>query len=75
VTPLGGVTTWWVEYGRTKKYGKRSTKRTISGVAGTRTLRATLKRLRRNTKYHFRIVAQNGSGITKGSDRTLRTRR
>ncbi len=74
VSPLGGRTTWWVEYGRTKTYGKR-TKKIVIGPASARTVRATLRFLRRNSVYHYRLVAQNGSGRTIGRDRVFRTRR
>lgn len=74
VTPFGGATTWWIEYGRTRKYGRTTSKKTI-GPASAVTVRATLRRLKRNRLYHFRVVARNGSGLTKGRDRTFRTLR
>ncbi len=45
------------------------------GPASARTVRATLRFLRRNSVYHYRFVAENGSGRTLGRDRTFRTRR
>ncbi len=74
VSPLGGRTTWWVEYGRTKKYGKR-TKKLVIGPASARTVRVLLRTLRPGTRYHYRFVAENGSGRIVGRDRVVRTRR
>ncbi len=67
------ATTWHVEYGRTKRYGKRTPSHTIAGGLAPVVVSATLTGLPRHTALHYRIVAANGDGTSRGADHTLTT--
>lgn len=75
VNPEGRATTYYFQYGRTAKYGLRTTKRSAGSGNAARSVSAAIRGLRPNTTYHFRIVASNSRGTSTGRDRTLRTRR
>ena len=73
LNPRGLVTTWYFQYGRTTRYGNRTTAQD-AGSGNTRTrVTARLAGLAGNTRYHYRLVATNSSGTTRGADRTFRT--
>jgi hypothetical protein len=71
-------TSYWVEYGTGSGYGSRfpighdSTTKAAGEVAEPVFLH--LAGLQPETEYHFRLVAENRLGTTKGPDRTFRTR-
>lgn len=70
----GARTTYHFQYGPTTRYGAV----TPSGVAsGSRTINVTapLAGLAPATRYHYRLVAVNRNGTTRGADRTFKTRR
>jgi hypothetical protein len=73
VNPQGAPTTYFFQYGTTTAYGSR----TPDGGAGAGTKAATVTApiagLGPNTKYHYRLVAQNSLGTTAGRDRTFTT--
>ena len=62
------------EYGTTTAYGL-STPETAIPTGGTDpvTVRAAIQGLTRDTTYHYRLVATNAAGVSRGADRTLRT--
>lgn len=71
----GGATTYRIEYGRTTRYGN-STTATSAGSGTTAAAVATrLTDLRPYTRYHWRTVATNAAGTTRGNDRSFRTAR
>jgi len=73
VNPKGAPTTFHFEYGTTTAYG-RSTPVTEAGSGNTAVAAATtVGGLSPATTYHYRIVAANAGGVTKGSDRTFTT--
>jgi hypothetical protein len=73
VNPNGHATTWYVEYGTSTSYGKKTASSSAgSGTAGV-PVSATLTPLKGGTLYHFRIVATNSLGTTRGPDSTLTT--
>src|ERR1019366_731205 len=75
VNPNGGnVSKCEFEYGTTIAYLKTATC-TASPVSGTIPVEvsASVTGLTANTPYHFRIVATNSSGESKGSDETFTT--
>ncbi len=73
IVPNARATTWHVEYGGTKHYGKRTPSRTLAGGLTPVVVSATLTGLPRHTTLHYRIVATNGDGTHRGADHTLTT--
>jgi hypothetical protein len=75
VNPHGAATTYVFQYGPTSLYGAQTTP--ASAGAGTRNVRVAVPigNLAPFTIYHYRLVASNAKGLTKGGDRTLRTLR
>jgi hypothetical protein len=73
VNPAGNTTTWWFEYGLTTSYGSKTPAKSAgSGTAATG-VSAAIANLTAGTTYHYRLVAQSGSGTTRGSDVTFNT--
>jgi phosphodiesterase/alkaline phosphatase D-like protein len=75
VNPNGGaVSECELQYGTTTSYGS-SAPCTPSPGSGTSpvAVSASITSLSANTTYHFRIVATNPGGTSKGSDQTLTT--
>ena len=68
VNPNGQSTTWYFEYGTSTSYGKT----TSSTSAGSGTANINVSRgltgLSPGTTYHYRVVAANGGGTTRGGD-------
>jgi len=62
------------EYGLTTAYGEIATADQSPVVGNSFTsVSAAITSLTGNTTYHYRLVAQNGSGTTNGSDKTFFT--
>jgi hypothetical protein len=73
VNASGAPTTQHFQYGPTNAYGS-TTPATAAGLGTAAvTAGATLSGLRPATTYHFRIVATNSGGVTRGVDRTFTT--
>jgi hypothetical protein len=72
VTPNGAPTTYFFQYGTTSLYGGQTT-----GTTATRktTVAVPIAGLAPFTTYHYRLVAQNSHGLTKGKDRTFKTKK
>jgi hypothetical protein len=77
VNPNGGeVSKCEFEYGTTTAYGSSVACSPQPGFGSSPVaVSASLKGLTQNTAYHFRIVATNPGGTSKGSDETFRTAR
>jgi subtilisin family serine protease len=83
VNPKGFKTTYQFEYGKTTFYGKLvpvPAKEVGSGTEGVKvseklSLAAQKASLEPNATYHFRVVATNAGGTTKGEDLTFTTPR
>ncbi len=73
VTPNGRSTTWWFEYGPSSRYGSRTSSHGAGSGRSARSVALTIKKLKIATTYHYRLVARNASGTTRGSDRTFST--
>jgi phosphodiesterase/alkaline phosphatase D-like protein len=73
VRPNGFYTTYWFEYGTTQGFGSRSSPQSIG--SGYQTLKATgfIKSLSRNTKYYYRLVAENEIGKAIGTTYSFQT--
>jgi hypothetical protein len=73
VNPHGAPTTYRFQYGPTTAYG--ATTAVTGAGSGTSAVAASAKlgALRPATTYHYRLVATNSGGVTKGADRTFTT--
>jgi hypothetical protein len=74
VNPNGSATTYRIEYGTSTRYGNETTPAQIPG-GSTATISVELDDLRPYTRYHWRTVATNAAGTTRGADRSFRTAR
>jgi hypothetical protein len=72
VNANGTPTKYHFEYGPTTAYGS-VTPAVSAGSGGVVTGAATVSALSATTKYHYRLVASNRGGATKGADRTFTT--
>jgi len=72
VDPHGLSTIVRFEYGTTTNYGSITSSQTHTGDT-YQSVSANLSGLTANTTYHFRIVASNSAGTTRGSDRSFTT--
>jgi hypothetical protein len=72
VDAKGAPTSYHFEYGPTTAYGS-TTPTAVAGSGGTVTAAATISALRPATTYHYRLVATNAGGVTKGPDRIFTT--
>ena len=70
----GEATSWYVEYGTSTSYGSRTGAR--SGGNGTSAVDVSeqLRGLTTGATYHYRLVASNGAGTSRGADQTFSTR-
>jgi hypothetical protein len=73
VDPRGRSTTWWFEYGSSTRYGSRTATRSAGSGHTARAVSAPLSRLAAGIVYHYRLVARNGFGTTRGADGTFTT--
>jgi hypothetical protein len=74
VNPNGAATTYFFQYGTTVLYGAT----TAPGAAGAGSKAVNVvgdvAGLAPATKYHYRLVASNSVGLTRGPDRTFKTK-
>ena len=70
----GSTTTYRIEYGTTTSYGSETTLSQVPGT-GTGSVAVKLEDLRPYTRYHWRTVATNAAGTTRGADHSFRTAR
>jgi len=75
VNSSGARTTYYFQYGPTTRYGAVTPSGTATAGAGTLNVTAPLGALAPFTTYHYRLVATNRNGTTRGTDRTFKTRR
>jgi hypothetical protein len=75
VDPQGKSTTYWFQYGRTSALGARTATLRAGSGTGRVTAAATVAGLAANAVYHYRLVARNADGTTRGTRRTVRTQR
>jgi hypothetical protein len=74
VDPNGASTTYQFQYGTTSSYGAVTPAVVLTGD-GARNVTADVAALAPATTYHYRLVARNAKGVSRGADRTLRTLR
>jgi hypothetical protein len=73
LNPNGLVTTWYFQFGKTKKYGARTPAQDAGSGTKAVQVSSTLTNLAANTTYHYRLVATNSAGSKQGADRTFKT--
>jgi hypothetical protein len=73
VDPQGSATTYRFEYGTSTSYGLQTEEADAGSGTGAVDASANLSGLTTDTSYHYRLVATNAAGITRGSDHTLTT--
>ncbi|MGB2954103.1 MAG: fibronectin type III domain-containing protein, partial [Gaiellaceae bacterium] len=74
IDPRGLDTTCFVRYGRSKRYGASTPRRTIKASAGRQTITWRVTGLRPGTTYHYRVVARSRGGKALGRDSTFKTK-
>jgi hypothetical protein len=73
VDPNGDTTGYQFQYGTTSAYGSVTPEASLGGD-GKKTVTADIGGLAPATTYHYRLIAHNSKGLTKGRDRTLKTK-
>jgi hypothetical protein len=75
VNPERQPTTVHFEYGLTRSYGLTTPETAVGAGATSVIVGAPVAGLTPYTRYHFRVVARNATGVIHGRDRTFRTDR
>jgi len=73
VDPKTHATDWYFEYGTTTGYGSRTPTQHLDANAGSRPVTAVVSSLKAGTTYHFRLVAANSAGTSRGADVSFTT--
>jgi hypothetical protein len=73
VNPNGAATTYFFQYGKTTSYGARTPDASAGAGGKAVNVSAQVGGLAAVTKYHYRLVARNATGTTRGGDRTFTT--
>ena len=73
VNPNGQSTSWYFEYGPSTSYGKRTSAKSAGSGNANVQVSGTLTGLTPGTTYHYRLVATNGGGTTRGADGVFTT--
>ena len=73
VDPGGEATSWYVEYGRTTSYGSRTATRSAGNGTVVVDVSEQLTGLTTGAAYHYRVVATNATGTSRGGDRGFTT--
>ncbi|MET0306588.1 MAG: fibronectin type III domain-containing protein [Solirubrobacterales bacterium] len=71
VNPNSLETKAYFEYGPTAAYGSKTAEVNVGSGAGAVEVSKAISSLTPNTEYHYRVVATNASGTSKGADRTF----
>lgn len=73
VDPRGQATTWLVEYGTSTTYGARTAAASAGSGASAVSISTNLTGLKAGTTYHYRVVATNAAGTSRGTDAVFTT--
>ena len=74
VNPNGAATTYLFQYGPTTLYGTNTAIAAAGGGVAVVNVVADIAGLAPATTYHYRLVATNSKGTTRGADRTFKTK-
>jgi hypothetical protein len=69
----GQSTTWYVEYGASTSYGSKTQSASVGAGTSAAGVSAALSGLHSGTTYHYRIVATNSAGTSRGLDAVFTT--
>ena len=69
----GWGTTRYFEYGESTFYGAKTPTKSGGSAFGAKTVTASISGLRPSMTYHFRVVATNDAGTSRGADVTFTT--
>ena len=72
-TPRGQPTTAWFEWGMDTNYGQSTSPADVSNGVRVVRVSAVIQGLTTGAAYHFRLVASNAFGVTRGTDRVFTT--
>lgn len=73
VTPNGGLTSYWYEYGTTLSLGSKTSKQAVGSGYAAIPAPAYITGLSKNTAYYFRLVAENQFGRIAGAQYAFHT--
>jgi len=73
VDPRGRSTSWYVEYGTTTAYGSKTQSNNAGSGAAPVAVSQLISSLTPSTAYHYRLVASNNAGTSRGADATFTT--
>jgi plastocyanin len=73
VNPSEQEATYFFEYGPTTAYGLKTPEASAGSGTSPLAKAATVSELTPGTTYHFRLVAKNATGTSRGLDRTFHT--
>ncbi len=75
IEPQGLETTYQFEYGTTASYGSYAPVPDAAAGAGTANVAAStaITGLQADTTYHYRLLASNSAGVSRGADRSFST--
>jgi hypothetical protein len=73
VSPEGHETIYYFEYGATTDYGKQTPVAPLGDGESPVPVSVDVSGLAARTTYHFRVVARNKDGLTRGADRSFTT--
>lgn len=73
VNPSEQETSYFFEYGPTTAYGQKTTEASAGSGTATVSKSASVSGLSGGTTYHFRLVAENATGTTFGTDHAFTT--
>lgn len=73
VNPNGYGTSYYFQWGTTTAYGNATNGTPVGAGTANVAASANLTGLTANTTYHYRVVAQNTNGTTRGADQSFTT--
>jgi hypothetical protein len=71
INPHGASTTYRFEYGASSSYGSSTPSASLAAATRSTTVRSRIGGLSAGKRYHYRIVATNSAGTTRGADRSF----
>lgn len=73
VNPNGGSAVAWFEYGTSENLGESAGYQSVGSGSSPSNVSYAFTGLRSGATYYYRVAAQNGSGISRGSVASFRT--